>query len=81
MLIHGLIQNGVVVLQTAASVPEGAEVAVVVPAAPETAAKAAVDAERQRAIQIMDRIAALPIEGMNDPFNGAEHDKVLYGKP
>jgi hypothetical protein len=29
----------------------------------------------------MDSIAALPIEGVDGPFSGADHDKVLYGKP
>jgi predicted DNA-binding antitoxin AbrB/MazE fold protein len=24
-------------------------------------------------------IAALPVEGLNDGFSGADHDKVLYG--
>ena len=82
MVIRGRIQNGVVVLDAPASVPEGTEVDVVVPAAPEAANEPIfVDAERQRVLQIMDRIAALPIEGMTDPFTGADHDKVLYGKP
>ena len=48
---------------------------------PETADETILDAERQRVLEIMDRIAALPIEGREDPFSGADHDKVLYGKP
>jgi hypothetical protein len=62
-------------------VPEGAEVDVVVRAAPEAPDQVVSDAERQRVLQIMDRIAALPIEGMTDPFSGADHDKILYGNP
>jgi hypothetical protein len=79
MVIRGRIQNGVVVLETDASVPEGTEVEVVVRAAPEAANDVILDAERQRVLQIMDRIASLPDEGMKDPFSGADHDKVLYG--
>ena len=79
MAIRGRIQNGVVVFDADATVPEGTEVDVVVRAAPETDNEAVLDAERQRELQIMDRIAALPIEGMTDPFTGADHDKALYG--
>jgi hypothetical protein len=81
MVIRGRIQNGVVVLDADAPLPEGAEVSVVFPPAPEAASETMSEAERQRVLQIMDRIAALPIEGMTDPFSGADHDKVLYGRP
>jgi len=81
MVIRGRIQNGVVVLDAGASVPEGTEVTVVVPAVSEPPSKETCDAERQRVLQIMDHIAALPIEGADTPFSGADHDKLLYGKP
>jgi hypothetical protein len=81
MVIRGRIQNGVVVLEADASVPEGTEVTVVVPATPGAASQEILDAERQRALQIMDHIAALPIEGADTPFSGADHDNLLYGKP
>jgi hypothetical protein len=81
MVIRGRIRNGVVVLDADVSVPEGTEVTVVVPAAPEAASKEILDAERERVLQIMDRIAALPIEGADTPFSGADHDNLLYGKP
>ena len=81
MVIRGRVQNGVVVLEAAASVPEGTEVTVVVPAALEPASTESPDGERQRVLQIMDRIAALPIEGADTPFSGADHDNLLYGKP
>lgn len=35
----------------------------------------------KRRLEMIDRIAALPIEGSTEPFSGADHDKVLYGKP
>ncbi len=80
VVIRGRIQKGVVVLE-AASIPEGTEVAVIVPVAPKAACGKILDAQRQRVLQIMDRIAALPIEGTGEPFSGAEHDKVVYGNP
>jgi hypothetical protein len=79
MVILGRVQNGVVVLENDASLPEGTEVAVVVRAAPESAGKKELDRERQHALEIMDRIAALPIEGESQPFSGADHDSALYG--
>ena len=71
MVIRGRIHNGVVVFEADTPLPEGAEVTVVVPAAPEPASKEILAAERQRVLQIMDRIAALPIEGADTPFSGA----------
>jgi hypothetical protein len=81
MVIRGRIQNGVVAFGADISLPEGMEVTVVVPAAPESEDEAVLRAERHRVLEIMDRIAALPIEGGCGPFSGAKHDEVLYGKP
>ena len=81
MVIHGRIQNGVVTLQGDVSLPEGTEVTVLVPTESESVPKALPEAERRRILKIMDHIAALPIEGSTEPFSGADHDKVLYGKP
>jgi putative zinc finger/helix-turn-helix YgiT family protein len=80
LVIRGRVQKGVVVLE-AASVPEGTEVAVVVPIAPQAVNETMPEAERQRVLQIMDRIAALPDENPGDTFSGADHDRVLYGAP
>ncbi len=46
MVIRGRIQNGVVVFDADSSVPEGTEVTVVVPSAPEATGEPALDAER-----------------------------------
>ncbi len=51
MVIRGRIQNGVVVFDAGSSVPEGTEVTVVVPAAPEAVDTPTLDAER---IQLAD---------------------------
>ena len=79
MVIPGRIHNGVVTLQSGVSLPEGTEVTVVVPAMPQLANEVPSEAEHRRILEIMDRIAALPIEGPREPFSGADHDKVLYG--
>ena len=34
----------------------------------------------QELIRAVDEIAALPSEGPDDGFSGADHDKILYGK-
>ena len=81
MVIRGRMHNGVVVLESDALVPEGTEVSVLLPLALETVGEDPLDANRQRVLAIMDRIAALPIEGDDKPFSGADHDVLLYGTP
>jgi len=81
MVIRGRIENGVVVLAPDVSLPEGTEVTVLVAGDRATAIGTQPEHERSRVLQIMDRIAALPIEGSGEPFSAADHDKVLYGKP
>jgi hypothetical protein len=86
MVAHGRVQNGVVVLEDDVHLPDGTRVTVLPePPQPATTVEGAKDRmsdeERKRIREIMDRIAALPIEGKSDPFSGADHDKVLYGKP
>jgi len=85
MTLQGRIHNGVVVLEGNAALPEGTPVTVVVDR-PQKIPKAGQsdlmsEEEQRRVCEIIDRIAALPIEGSTEPFSGADHDKVLYGKP
>lgn len=70
-----------VALESGISLPDGTEVTVIVPAAPEPVKDKMSDEERRRVLQILDRIAALPDENPGDTFSGADHDKVLYGEP
>ena len=81
MVIRGRVQNGVVVLESGASLPEGAEVTVEVRAASEATGETMSEEEHRRILEIMDRIAGLPDESPGDTFSGADHDKLLYGKP
>jgi hypothetical protein len=79
MVIHGRVKDGVVVLEGATSLPEGTEVTVLVPFEMDRGAKLS-EQERRRILEIIDRIASLPIEGSQEPFSGSDHDQVLYGK-
>jgi hypothetical protein len=79
MTLHGKIQNGVVVLDGGTSLPDGTEVAVLVPitSATDDAASAA---ERERRRKALAEILAIPDENPGDTFSGADHDQVLYGE-
>ena len=85
MTLHGTVRSGVVVLEGGAALPEGTPVTVVVEpiqaTAPPTQEERMSEEEHRRIMEIMDRIAALPIEGSSEPFSGRDHDKALYGKP
>jgi hypothetical protein len=61
--------------------PDGTEVTVVVAAAPGEKNGQLFEAEHKRRIEIIKRIAALPIDGATDPFSGRDHDRILYGSP
>ena len=82
MTLQGTIQNGVVVLDRATDLPEGTPVTVFVTppqtAAPREQLERMSEVERLRVLAIIDRIASLPLEGSDEPFSGADHDKVLY---
>jgi hypothetical protein len=85
MTLEGKIHNGVVVFEGGAALPEGTPVIVVVdqPQTDPNPAKSNLmsEEEQRRVCEIIDRIAALPIEGSTEPFSGADRDKILYGKP
>ncbi len=75
------MENGVVVPNLGFSLPEGAEVVVYVCMPASDARNDLGNTERQPVRQLMDSIAALPDENPGDTFSGADHDKILYGKP
>lgn len=85
MIARGRVKNGMVLLEEGRSLPEGAPVIVWPdtsrPAAAETGEDTdrAREEEHRRFLEAIDRIAALPLEGPQEPFSGADHDKVLYG--
>lgn len=81
MILHGSVQHGVIVLDEGGKLPEGTRVDVI----PSGTSAPAGDngelspAEHRRVTELIDRIAALPIEGESDSFSGADHDQALYG--
>ena len=85
MIARGRVRDGVVVLDEGVSLPEGTAVTVVTelasPSGCSTSDERMSEEERRRVLEIMNRIAALPDENPGDTFSGADHDKVLYGKP
>jgi hypothetical protein len=82
MIARGRVQNGVVVLEDNARLPEGTAVVVwpEVPAA-DTVQEGLPTEEQRRFLDAIDRIASLPLEGPAEPFCGADHDQALYGQP
>jgi hypothetical protein len=77
MTLHGTVQNGVVVLETGAVVPDGTKVAVFVTAP--SADNVASMAERERRKAALAELLAIPDENPGDTFRAADHDQVLYG--
>ena len=80
MVVRGRVKNGVIVLDDAVSLPEGARVEVVVRSQPGQAGETMSSVEHERVKELLDRIAAMPIEGSDEPFSGADHDRILYGR-
>lgn len=83
-MVTGRVENGVVVLQDGAVLPEGTNVLVVPEPASEQAGltetrDAISEQELQRVLSVLDRIASLPIEGSPERFSSAGHDRILYG--
>lgn len=78
MSLLGHVRNGVIVLDENATLPENTAVLVI----PARAAHEQPAADQtQRLVAEVARIAGLPLEGDQDAFCGADHDRVLYGGP
>ncbi len=80
-VFQGKVHNGVVVLEGGATLPEGTSVEVVANVPPPRKDEKMTEEEHRRLMEIMDRIANMPLENPDDTFSGADHDKVLYGGP
>lgn len=80
MIRRGRVQDGVIVPEEGAQLPEGTVVRIVPEETmvPNEAAEVMPAAEKERIRSILDRIASLPMEGPQDMFSGADHDQVLY---
>lgn len=78
MPVVGHVKNGVIIPDEVCDLPEDSKVWVV----PVTEPSLLSAVERSRRLyEECRRIAALPMEGDDDGFSGADHDKVLYGEP
>jgi len=77
MSITGHYQNGVIIPSGELSLPEGAEVEIVVGSTP--AGGRMTDERYAKYLEAQAKIDALPDEESGDPFRGASHDEVLYG--
>ena len=80
MVIRGRVQNGVVILDQKATVPDGTEVTVIINSRPNGRPARMTDAELQRYRDALGRLDALPDECPDDDFSGAHHDRALYGE-
>lgn len=81
MEIQGHYENGVIVPHHGLSLPNGTEVTIVVqqPTQPRKIVLMTPE-ERQRYLEALARIDAVPDENPGDTFSGADHDQALYGK-
>jgi predicted DNA-binding antitoxin AbrB/MazE fold protein len=78
--VDAVYNNGTFVPVTPIAIPEGTQVRLRVEEKQslEPASKMMTQAEFKEFLQMM---AALPLEGPDDGFSGADHDKILYGQP
>ena len=86
MVARGRVQNGVVVLEEGVRLPEGTAVTVrpepnVCESEVGVPSDRMTEDELKRYREALAEIDSLPNENPGDTFSGADHDKVLYGKP
>ena len=80
MVVHGHVENGIVIPDNNISVPDGTEVTIMVRTGPPAADDAMSEQERERYLRALARIDAVANENPGDAFSGADHDRVLYGE-
>jgi len=84
MVIHGQIQNGIVVPEGVIPLPDGTKVTITVnaeaQAARAQAASVIMSPERQiRYADALQQIDAVASENPDDSLSGKNHDQALYG--
>lgn len=80
MVLHGYVQNGMIIPNGNVSLPDGTQVMITVGAGPQAASQSMSQQERQRYQAALDRIDAAANENAGDAFRGADHDRALYGE-
>ncbi len=78
MEIHGQILNGVVVPESALSLPEGTHVTITI-SMKEQATSNMSPEEQARYLKALEHLDAVASENPSDTFGGADHDQALYG--
>ncbi len=71
--ISAVYENGILRPDKPLTVSDGAKVNLIVLSSKEKKTE-------KTSAEILLELAALPIEGKNDPFSGSDHDKILYGE-
>jgi hypothetical protein len=79
MVIHGHVENGIVIPHDSIPLPEGAEVTIMVHGEPAASKDGMTEHQQQRYLALLARIDAVANEDPGDSFRGADHDRVLYG--
>jgi predicted DNA-binding antitoxin AbrB/MazE fold protein len=73
LTVEAIYEQGVLRLSQPIPLAEGTRVEVMVISPP-------VDSETKSPSQILQDIAAMPLQGKEDEFSGRDHDKILYPK-
>jgi hypothetical protein len=81
MVLRGRVNNGVVVLEDASALPDGAEVSVSCPVTLDTVDENMTAQQRELLLSELERLRNLPNENPGDRVDASEHDRVLYGNP
>lgn len=76
--LTAVFENGVLRPTQPLALPEGTTVQVLLLSPPASAAQP-LPGQRTPA-EILDEIAALPVEGSGDAFTSRDHDRALYGE-
>lgn len=71
LTVEAIYEQGVLRLSQSIPLPEGTRVEVMV-ISPE------IESELKSPHQILQEIAAIPLQGKDDEFCGRDHDKILY---
>lgn len=79
MVVQGHIQDGIVVPDTALSLPDGTHVTIVVPSEASAADRTMSVEQKTRYLDALAKIDGVPNENPGDDFSGADHDRALYG--
>jgi hypothetical protein len=79
MTYHGHVENGLIVLDTTAALPNGARVRVEL--FDPVVAQEQAQAQRGRLAKLRREVLALPVRNPSNGFSNRDHDDVLYEEP